>query len=272
MNIDFQVSVLASGSKGNCFLVKCKDTTILIDAGITYKNYAYCLSELGLDPLSLGAIFISHEHTDHVGGAGVLHRKTGAPIYISAPTLMYSQKKIGNVLIDPITFDSGENIIINDIMIHPFASSHDAVDGCNFILYPYPTPIDSGTDAIASSLAIVTDTGYATKLLKNNLSKVTTIVLESNHDLQMLKTGPYDWHLKQRIMSRTGHLSNDQATELIAEIINQNHKRIILAHLSEINNTPQIAYTQMKKLLDQMNASVELNISTQHQHTQLFDI
>jgi phosphoribosyl 1,2-cyclic phosphodiesterase len=258
----FQTSVLASGSKGNCFLVKNKDTQILIDAGITFKNYQNCMTKLDLDPYKLDAIFISHEHSDHVGGAGVIHRKTNVPIYISQPTFTYSQKKIGNINTEPIFFDTGDYVQVKDLIVHPFASSHDAIDSCNFIVYP--------TDDDTKKLAIVTDCGFATNLLRNNLKKVTTIIIESNHDVQMLKTGPYEWYLKQRILSRTGHLSNEQTTDLIEEIFNDKIDRIVLAHLSEINNTPEIAYNHMKQMLDRLRAKVGLHISEQYSHTPLF--
>ena len=260
----FQTSVIASGSKGNCFLVRTADTQILIDIGITFRAYGTAMEQLGLDPYKIDAVFISHEHSDHVGGVGVLNRKTAAPIYITQPTLIYSEKKMGNLRTEPNIFESGIKIMIKDLVILPFPSSHDAVDGCNFIIHTADDP--------KRKLAVVTDTGYATKLLKNHLSQVSTMILESNHDLQMLKTGPYEWYLKQRIQSRNGHLSNLQAAELVKEIHNEGHKRIILVHLSEINNTPELAYKEMKKTLDSLNTKIDLQVSGQFENTPLFDI
>ena len=183
----FQTSVIASGSKGNCFLVRTENTHILIDMGVTFKYFCNCMDSLGLDPYKIDAIFVSHEHNDHVGGVGVLNRKTSAQIHMTLPTLTYSEKKLGNLRSEPIIFETGDKITVNDLVINPFSSSHDAVDGCNFIIYTVDNP--------ERKLAIVTDTGYATKLLKNNLSQVTTMILESNHDVHMLKTGPYEWYL-----------------------------------------------------------------------------
>jgi len=259
-----KTSILASGSKGNCFYISHKDTTILIDVGVTFKYYCECLGQLNLDPQRLDAIFISHEHGDHVNGAGVMHRKTNAPIYLSEPTMMYSLKKIGSLNAQPKNFDIGKDVIIKDLTIHPFTSSHDAIDSCHFLVHPTGDP--------AKTLAIVTDCGYPTTLLKENLAKSTTIILESNHDVTMLKTGPYEWYLKQRILSKTGHLSNDQANELIKEIYHHNIRRIVLAHLSEINNTPEIAYTQMKKTLAELQAKAELHIASQDKCTELFEV
>lgn len=260
----FLTSVLSSGSKGNCFLVRYKNTQILIDVGVTFKYYANCMEILGLDPHKLDAIFISHEHSDHVGGAGVMHRKTSAPIYISQPTWVYSEKKIGKMTSTPIFFKTNTDFIVSELVVHPFSSVHDAIDGSNFLIFPVDKPDDK--------LAIVTDCGYSTNLLKNNLKKTSTIILESNHDVQMLKTGPYEWHLKQRILSRNGHLSNVQASDLIDEIVTEQHKRIILAHLSEINNTPDIAYKQMKSVLDKKNFKVDLQVSGQYEATALYEV
>jgi len=259
-----KTSVLASGSKGNCFFITHADTHIVIDAGVTYKYFSQCLSDLGLDPQKLDAIFITHEHGDHVNGAGVLHRKTGADIYITENTYIYATKKIGDMHTDPITFNIGKDIHIKDLTIHPFASSHDAIDSCHYLIHP--------RDNHSKILAVVTDCGFPTKLLKNNLAKATTLILESNHDIQMLMTGPYDWQLKQRIRSNVGHLSNLQATELVSEIYHSGIDRIILAHLSEINNTPQIAYDQMKQTLLEIKAKADLRVSKQDSCTELFEV
>jgi len=260
----FSASVITSGSKGNCIFVKNADTQIIVDAGMSFKYYAQCMNDLGLDPKKLDAIFISHEHSDHVGGAGVLHRKTLAPIYISTPTYTYSTKKIGNLLKEPFFFETGDNIRVGDLIIHPFNSPHDAVDSCNFIIHP--------VDDDRKQLLIATDLGFAHNLLKSNIRKATTIILESNHDVKMLKEGPYEWYLKQRILSKTGHLSNEQASDLIKETLNDRHERIILAHLSEINNTPVLAFSQMKKMLDFLQVNVELVVSSQRESTKLFKI
>jgi len=260
----FQTSVLSSGSKGNCFLVKNGSTQILIDAGITYKKYSQAMIDLGLDPNKLDAIIISHEHSDHVGGAGVLHRKTNSPIYITEPTWKDSIKKIGNMNAEPHFFDTGDFMHIGSLIIHSFTSSHDAADSNNFIIHPH--------DDDKKQLLIATDLGFAHNLLKYNLSKATTIVLESNHDVQMLKTGPYEWYLKQRILSKTGHLSNEQACDIMEDVINDNHERLILAHLSETNNTPEIAYGQMAFLLGKIQSKIKLSLSSQHEHTELFRV
>jgi phosphoribosyl 1,2-cyclic phosphodiesterase len=262
----FCTSVLASGSKGNCFFIKNNDTQILIDAGISHKNYAAALETLGVNHYKLDCIFISHLHHDHVSGVGVIGRKTGANIYVSNQNYYYflEKKLINENTQNTITFKTGDQIIVGDLIVHPFSSSHDSIDSCNFII--------SCAHDNEKKMAIVTDTGYATELLKHNLKNVSIIIIESNHDITMLKNGPYDWKLKQRIMSRTGHLSNEQCTNLIEEIINDNHKIIILAHLSEINNTPEKARITMEEMLKRNKRKIELHISNQYQNTKLFEI
>ncbi|MCL2062873.1 MAG: MBL fold metallo-hydrolase [Candidatus Cloacimonetes bacterium] len=260
----FQTSVITSGSKGNCVFVKNGHTQIVIDAGISFKYFSKCLTDLGLDCLKLDGIFISHEHSDHVGGAGILHRKTAAPIYISHPTFIYSEKKIGKINQEPFFFETGNYIQVGSLIIHPFNSPHDAIDSCNFLIHP--------VDDDKRQLLIATDMGFAHNLLKVNLKKATTIVLESNHDVKMLRDGPYEWYLKQRILSKSGHLSNEQATNLVEEVLGDQHERIILAHLSEINNTPDLAYSQMKNMLDTMQAKLDLLVSSQYENTPLFQV
>ena len=260
----FQTSIITSGSKGNSVLVKNRNTQIVIDAGMSFKYYANCMNNMNLDPLKLDGIFITHEHSDHVGGAGVLHRKTQAPIYISKPTYTYSINKIGKINEEPIYIETGHYVKVGSLIVHSFNSPHDAIDSCNFIIHP--------DDNDRKQLLIATDLGFAHNLLKNKLSKATTIILESNHDVTMLKNGPYEWYLKQRILSKTGHLSNEQATDLIKHTINDSFERIVLAHLSEINNTPILAYNQMKNMLDSIHANIDLHVASQYENTPLFDI
>jgi phosphoribosyl 1,2-cyclic phosphodiesterase len=164
----------------------------------------------------------------------------------------------------PCIFEVGNYIQIGSLIVHPFISSHDAVDSSNFII--------NAKERESKKLAIATDLGYAHNLLKNYLKQATTIILESNHDVEMLRTGPYEWYLKQRILSKTGHLSNEQATELIKDIINDRHERLILTHLSEINNTPEIAFAQMKEMLTRIKAKIDLHIASQYECTPLFNV
>ncbi|MDD3501588.1 MAG: MBL fold metallo-hydrolase [Candidatus Cloacimonadales bacterium] len=258
------VSVLVSGSKGNSTLVCTDDAIVLVDAGVSYKKTAEMLEELRINPQKIDAIVISHEHTDHVGGAGVLSRKIKAPIYITRPTMVMSAHKIGKLPVDPVFFDVGDTLQIKNMRINTFTSSHDAVDSSNFLIY--------NEEKQDKKLVIATDLGYAPQILINKLKLATTIVLESNHDVDMLMNGIYDWDLKQRVKSRKGHLSNEQAVGIISTVLSEKLDRVILAHLSEQNNCPKMAYNLMNELLKEMRAKTQLSVASQTIATPLFEV
>ncbi|MEA1973245.1 MAG: MBL fold metallo-hydrolase [Candidatus Cloacimonadota bacterium] len=259
----FQVAVLASGSKGNAFLVRTNKTKILVDVGLSGKKLFGLMDKLDLSKDKISAIIISHEHSDHVKGAGVVCRKLKIPLYISKHTYFASKKKINKV--DEIHyFNTSEKFIIDDLEILPFQSSHDAVDSHNFILQQ--------ENNHEQKLGIITDLGYATKLHNLRLKNVTTILLESNHDPKLLLDGPYPWELKQRVKGRNGHLSNEQAVGLITNIMSPVLKNIILVHLSETNNKPNIAYSTMKNYLDSLKSTIFVCVSSQYEPTKIFDV
>ncbi len=260
----FKAAVLASGSKGNCFLVKTENTKILVDAGFSAKKTIELIEKLYLSHTKINALVISHEHNDHIGGAGVLVRKLKIPLYISYRTYLSAKRNLGKIEYGLHHFENGNSFEIGDIIIHPFASSHDVAESSNFIILQNGNP--------NAKLGIVTDLGYPTKLTVQRLQNVTSIILESNHDEKMLLEGPYPWELKQRVKSREGHLSNAQAVGLISQIIHPDLKNIVLAHLSEKNNTPELAYKTMKSFLDTINFDLNLMVSSQYEPTKLFDI
>nr|MBP7564350.1 MBL fold metallo-hydrolase [Candidatus Cloacimonadota bacterium] len=232
--------------------------------GITYKKANELTQDLQIDLSELDGIIISHEHSDHVGGAGVLSRKTKAPIFISAGTLDRSLHKLGKLPVSPYLFIVGESFQIKNLVINPFTSSHDAIDSCNFLLY--------NAENEEKKLAIATDLGYAPQILINKLKQATTVILESNHDMKMLMEGPYEWHLKQRIKSNVGHLSNEQAVGVISQIISERLERIVLAHLSEINNCPKIAFNTMINFLTEIQVETKLSVASQYHATPLYDV
>ena len=260
----FKTAVLASGSKGNCFLVKTDKTKILVDAGLSAKKTINLIESLYLSHAKVNALIISHEHNDHISGAGVLSRKLKIPIFITEKTYISSKRVLGKLNHGIKFFENGEEFEIGDLVITPFASSHDVSESTNFVI--------TQKGNIKRKLGIVTDLGYPTRLTINKLQGVTTIILESNHDEKMLLEGPYPWELKQRVKGREGHLSNEQAVGLISQIIHSELSNIILAHLSEQNNTPQLAYNTMKAFLETVNMETNLIISSQYEPTELIDI
>lgn len=260
----FHTSVIASGSKGNCVLVTSSTTAILLDAGISMRSILQAMSNLGVDPSMLAAVVISHEHSDHTRSAGAICRKFKIPIYINRPTLAACGDRMGNVGDRLELFQTGSSFLIGDILVEAFAASHDAAEGNNFCFSPCDDP--------TKKLGVATDLGYPTQLSILKLSGLSTLVLESNHDDDMLQNGPYEWHLKQRIRSQHGHLSNNQAVGLLNSIIHPGLKNLVLAHLSEINNHPDIAEATMREYLHSIRSDINLIVANQYHHTPLIEV
>lgn len=260
-----KISLLASGSKGNSIVVVGKKSALMIDAGLSGKKIFERLEMVGVDKEIISAILVTHEHSDHVRGAGIISRKLKIPLYINE--LTYSEtKQRGNRLgkIDRLQFfENGVSFEFGDFLIHPFSVPHDSINNSCFRI----SEINSDED-----LVILTDLGFPTKLVKNKIKNPSTIVLESNHDIGKLINGPYEWHLKQRIKGKNGHLSNDQAGELMLEIFHPKLKNIILAHLSEENNEPEIAFNSMKKLILENKINCNLYVALQHTPTELIEV
>ena len=232
------ICVLASGSKGNATYVSNGRTSILIDAGLSGKELQRRMADKGLDPASLDAILVSHEHTDHIRGVGIMSRRFGLPVHISESTFQVSRTVLGK-LKDVRPFDCGRSFSVGDFAIHPFSISHDAADPAGFTLRCNGTKV-----------GVATDLGIATGVVENHLAACDALILEANHDPQMLIDGPYPWHLKQRIRSRSGHLSNEDAALLLETLIHERLAHVILAHLSEENNSPGKARQTVETVVD----------------------
>ncbi len=252
------VCILASGSKGNAIYVDDGVTAVLIDAGLPGVQIQNRMRERGLLPEKLNAILVSHEHIDHVRGVGVLARRYDLPVYISARTLASAAAVMG--AIESIThFDCGREFEIGSLRIHPFSVSHDAEDPAGFTL--------TGNN---SKIGIATDLGVVTGLVKQHLQECRLLVLEANHDPEMLIKGPYPWHLKQRIKGRTGHLSNEEAMALVAELENEQLEHIVLAHLSAENNTPEKALQKVGEAV--LRAKARISVAVQDQCSPIFKL
>jgi len=260
----FQTSVLASGSKGNSILIRTESTKILLDAGLSGKKITNFIQSIKLDENKLDGVVISHEHSDHIRGAGIICRKLHIPLYISKDTYNACKERLGNLPIAAIHFENGSSFTIGDIKIRAFQSSHDVVDGSNFTLKKV------GDET--RKLAIATDLGFSSNLMITQLKNSTSIILESNHDLKMLISGSYPPHLKQRIKSKQGHLSNEQAVNVIKEVYHPGLKNIILAHLSEENNLPTKAKKLMRDYLNKKDKNLKLIVASQYESTKLIDV
>ena len=218
-------------------MLETERTRLLIDAGLSKRETLRRLTELGTCPERVEGVLISHEHTDHCAGLVQLLAKWRAPVYSTELTLneverILSNGKTPSALANAEYISAGQRFTIGDIDVSAFAIPHDAVDPLGFTF-------SSG----GLKVAIVTDLGYLPELVKQHLRGTDLLILESNHDLEMLKVGPYPWHIKQRVMSRTGHLSNHTVSEYLAdeECFDAQPRHLVLAHLSENNNNPDVA-------------------------------
>ena len=220
---------LFSGSDGNCTFVGTGYTNILIDAGGSGKQILSALCEIGVDPADIDALIVTHEHSDHVKGAGVISRKLDIPIYATDGT--WYAMSVGDIAPSNVkVISSGEPFVINDMIFTPFDISHDALE---------PVGIHIKTGGFTA--AIATDTGIATDDVKDYISDADILLLEANYDKEMLRTGSYSYPLKQRILSDKGHLGNEDAARLISSISEGRLKKLYLGHLSRENNTPVLA-------------------------------
>lgn len=230
------LTVLASGSKGNCSIVAGGRTRILVDAGLSARETFKRVKASGEDPHALSAILISHEHSDHICGLATLAKKLGVPVYLTGATYQACRRlmrdKAGMMWKhDGVeTFSSGSSFQVGDISVTPFTIPHDAAD---------PVAFTFRVEGV--KLAIVTDLGYMPASVRHHVRGCDVLMLESNHDLEMLRIGPYPWSVKQRVMSRVGHLSNDALAEFFASDYDGNAAFVVLAHLSEQNNHPELA-------------------------------
>lgn len=253
-----RVCLLASGSKGNAILVDAGGRKILVDAGLSASEILRRLALAGVAGADLDAILISHEHTDHTRGAGTLARKLKIPLLLSYPTCREMHASLKKV--EVVEFESGYPFTFRDLQIDPFPITHDACDPVGFLI-----------ECAEGKIGIATDLGIATRLVKDKLRGSRVLVLESNHDEEMLLNGPYPWHLKQRIRSRHGHLSNTESAELLDEVIHPGLEGVFLAHLSEVNNDPDVAHRVTATLLAGQNVCApQLIVGEQHQVSEVW--
>ncbi len=230
------VSVLASGSRGNTALVESSNARILVDAGISCRETFKRLKSLGREPREISAVLITHEHSDHVYGLATLAKKLKVPVFMTGATHQAWARSLRNEsgempqVAKLEIFSAGRSFQIADITVTPFTIPHDAADPVGFTFH-----------AEGTKLGIATDLGYMPASVCDHLRGCNVLIIESNHDLEMLRAGAYPWSVKQRVMSRVGHLSNESLAQFFAQNYDGGASYIVLAHLSEQNNHPEIA-------------------------------
>ncbi len=219
-----RVCTLASGSSGNSLYIETGNTKLLVDAGISLRQIRLRLAILGVGVEELDAVVITHEHTDHTTAIKNLR----VPVYVAEATEHLWQGAVQSLR----SFASDSAFSIKEALITPFSVPHDALD-----------PVGFTVECGGQKVGIATDIGTDTALVRERLTGVNILVLEFNHDKEIIPQSPYPWELKQRIQSRLGHLSNQQASELLGSLMHTGLRHVVLAHLSEVNNTPEAAYS-----------------------------
>ena len=250
---------IASGSSGNCIYVGSDNTHILIDVGISGKKVKEGLKKLDLKLSDLDAVFFTHEHTDHVSGSGVIVRDLlksdiWLPCYGTQGTIldMESNKKLGDIPKDIFKrIDKSADIIIGDLILHPFSISHDAADPVGFTIRECENQ--------DKKIGIATDLGTFNERIVDELKDSKAMLIEANHDIRMLQMGSYTYDLKRRVMSDKGHLSNEASGELISKLLHEGVNNILLGHLSKENNLKELAYETVKNKINSTNDKYKAN-------------
>jgi len=257
---------IGSGSSGNCHYIGYKDTNILVDAGLSGKRISTGLEDLNIDASKLKGIFITHEHSDHIKGAGIISRKYDIPIFANIKTWCAMKDKLGQIEDRNMkVFENDKSYSLGDLIIRPFSISHDASDAVGYNFY-----------ADNEKMSIATGIGKITDNIRRHLYKSKLVVLESNYDPNMLMMGSYPYALKKRVMSEVGHLSNEDAANFCIELIKEGTERILLAHLSKENNFPELAYETSKGILAQndiiVGQDVKLDVLLREEISDIYNV
>ncbi len=252
--ISLTLCVLGSGSKGNSIFLRSDNTNILIDAGLSARQIEQRLDSIGVKLNELDALLITHEHRDHLSGARVLAKRHPLPVYLNKATWRAGKPLLGEQTAIK-HFENGACFKIGDLTIEAFSISHDAADPVGYIVH-----------SARHKAAVATDIGHVTTLVKEKLKGAHLMVLEANHDLEMLKIGPYPWVVKQRVWGRRGHLSNEDSASLLRELYHSELQHVVMAHVSETNNCKHLVQQTMDNILAEC-ASHEVNclIATQNE-------
>lgn len=237
---------ISSGSSGNSVYVGSKNTHILIDVGLSGKKVQEGLKEINLTGNDIKAIFITHEHSDHIKGAGILSRKFNLPIYATKGTWNGMEKDLGKIAEgNKKIIDKNSDIEIEDLLIRAYEIPHDANE-----------PVGYSVTADNAKISVATDIGHITEVIKENIKGSSALLLEANHDENMLKAGSYPYLLKRRILGEFGHLSNETSGELLSQVLDDKLKYVLLGHLSKENNLPELAYLTVANILQEKGVKI----------------
>jgi phosphoribosyl 1,2-cyclic phosphodiesterase len=249
-----RLTILGSGSSGNCAYVETEETRILVDAGLSPRQIRQRLAAIGRTPENLNAILITHEHNDHIQGLIGIARKLGIPVYCNRATKEETERAL-NTRFDCRLFETRDSFEVGDVFVDTFDISHDAQDPVGYLLR-----------TSAGNIGFATDLGYVAKHVLERIRTANVLVLEANHDVKMLQDCPRrPWSLKQRILGRQGHLSNETAAATAAEIMSADLRHLYLAHLSRECNRPELAHRVVNETLQKIGAvHVRLELTSQN--------
>lgn len=234
-------SVLASGSTGNSFYIEGKSGKVLVDAGLSGKQIEKLLEEAGANASELDAILITHEHSDHIKGVGVMARRYQLPVYANAKTWEQLDRQLGTIAEDQRKImEAGETVDFGTMKVESYGTSHDAAEPMGFCFHEDDCKV-----------SLTTDLGYVSQRIKDTVRGSDAYIFESNHDVEMLRMGSYPWNTKRRILSDVGHLSNETAGEALTDILEGKGETVYLAHLSKENNMTELARLTVKNILEE---------------------
>lgn len=256
-----KISILGSGSSGNSTFIESDSVKLLIDVGFSCKKIEGKLKEVDEKLENIDGILITHEHGDHIIGAGIISRKYDIPIFITSESYEKAEIKLGKVESRNINFINGD-FKIKELNIEPFDVMHDAVRTLGFLI----------KNSIGKKLAISTDIGYVDNTVKEKFKEVDIMIIESNYDYHMLMNCSYPWDLKERVKGRNGHLSNEAAGKFICEVYSKKLKKVYLAHVSKDSNNHSLAMKSVTEELNRHKIEVHLEIATQDKVTPLYKI
>ncbi|HHY20641.1 MAG TPA: MBL fold metallo-hydrolase [Bacilli bacterium] len=244
--MSLQFSVLASGSSGNALYVQTEKQRLLVDAGLSGKKMTELFEKISVDPKQLDGILVTHEHSDHIKGVGILARKFDLPIYANAKTWQAMEKDLGTIPTEQkFHFECDEVKSFGDLQVETFGVSHDAAEPMFYIFHHG-----------GQKLVIATDMGYVSERIKGKIKDADVFIFESNHDINMLTMGRYPWNVKRRILSDVGHVSNEDAAYALADVIGDATSSIYLAHLSKDNNMKELARMTVEQILTEQGCGV----------------
>jgi phosphoribosyl 1,2-cyclic phosphodiesterase len=240
-------TVLASGSTGNAMVVAGKDSKVLIDAGLSSKRVEELLRERDITGTELQAILVTHEHADHIKGLGAISRKHNLPIYANAKTWEQLDKQVGNIPDkNKVIMETGSTVYFGALQVESYGISHDAAEPVGYCFYEG-----------SLKLSLATDLGYMSSKVKDKIADSDAIVLETNHDVDMLRMGHYPWNIKRRILGDKGHLSNEAAGEALCDILTSRTKAVYMAHLSRDHNVMDLARLTLNTTMEARGISLQ---------------